>query len=65
MRFFLTLAQQFLMNSILRKGIHETQALENFLLSCKQTYAEFNPAADLDHAEADRAIQELREGLRL
>jgi hypothetical protein len=53
------------MNSILRKGIHETQALENFLLSCKQTYAEFNPAADLDHAEADRAIQELREGLRL
>jgi len=53
------------MDSILRKGIHETQALENFLLSCKQTYAAFNPAADLDHAEADRAIQELREGLRL
>jgi hypothetical protein len=53
------------MDTIMRNGTHETRALEIFLLSCKQTYTELNPAVDLDHAEADQAIQELREGLRL
>ncbi len=57
--------EQFLMDSILRKGIHETQALEAFLLSSKQTYADLNSAAVLDHSDADQVIQELRESLRL
>ena len=56
---------QFLIDSIMREGINEDQALEDFLQSSKSKYTEMNPADDLDHAAADQAIQQLRENLRL
>jgi len=57
--------QQFLIDSIMREGINEDQALEDFLQSSKSKYTEMNPADVLDHAAADQAIQQLRENLRL
>ena len=56
---------QFLIDSIMREGIHETQALEAFFLASKSKYTELSPADALDHAEADQAITELRRDLRL
>ena len=44
--------------------LHQTEALAEFLQSSKHAYAELNPAASLDDAEADQIIQELRAELR-
>ncbi len=49
----------------MQKGLHQTEALAEFLQSSKHAYAELNPAASLDDAEADQIIQELRAELRL
>ena len=49
----------------MREGIHETGALEAFFLASKSKYTELSPADALDHAEADQAITELRQDLRL
>jgi hypothetical protein len=57
--------QQFLIDSIIREGIYEDQALEDFLQSSKSKYTDLNPANALDHAAADQAIQQMRENLRL
>ena len=57
--------QQFLIDSIMREGINENQALEDFLLSSKSKFTETHPADALDDATADQAIQQLREDLRL
>jgi hypothetical protein len=62
---FLTIVPQFLVLSIMQKGLHQTEALAVFLQSSKQAYVELNPAASLDDAEADQIIQELRAELRL
>jgi hypothetical protein len=62
---FLTIVPQFLVLSIMQKGLHQTEALAAFLQSSKQAYVELNPAASLDDAEADQIIQELRAELRL
>jgi hypothetical protein len=61
----LTNVPQFLVLSIMQKGLHQTEALASFLQSSKQAFAERNPAASLDDAEADQIIQELRAELRL
>jgi hypothetical protein len=57
--------QQFLVMSIMQNGLHQTDALEGFLQSSKHIFAQLNPAAALDSAEADRIIQDLRAELRL
>jgi hypothetical protein len=61
----LTIVPQFLVLSIMQKGLHQTGALASFLQSSKQAFVERNPAASLDDAEADQIIQELRAELRL
>ena len=62
---YLIIVPQFLVLSIMQKGLHQTEALAAFLQSSKQAYVELNPAASLDDAEADQIIQELRAELRL
>jgi hypothetical protein len=61
----LTIVRQFLVLSIMQKGLHQTEALASFLQSSKQAFAERNPAASLDDAEADQIIQELWAELHL
>jgi len=49
----------------MKNGICDAGALDSFFVSSKSTYAQLNQSQTLDPVEADRAIAELREDLRL
>ena len=57
--------RQFLVASILKKGLYQAQAITAFLQSSKQAYAQHNPSANLDNIEADQIIQDIRADLGL
>ena len=57
--------RQFLVASILKKGLYQTQAITVFLQSSKQAYAQHNSSANLDNIEADQIIQDIRADLGL
>jgi hypothetical protein len=63
----LTCIQQFLLDAIMTNGLRDTQALECFFETSKFKYAELHPSQSLrlHPADADRAIVEIREDLRL
>ena len=56
---------QFVVDSIMKSGIHGTSALESFFAASMSKYMELNPLQHLDPTEASTAIAELRADLRL
>ena len=61
----MTNALQFVVDSIMKSGIHGTSALESFFAASMSKYMELNPLQHLDPTEASTAIAELRADLRL
>jgi hypothetical protein len=58
-------SQQFVIESIMEKGIRDASALQSFFAAAKSNYSKLNPSQHVDAAEADAAIAELRRDLRL
>ena len=61
----MTDALQFVVDSIMKSGIHGTGALESFFKASMSKYMELNPSQQLDPTEASAVIAELRADLRL